>query len=368
MLSVEPMTFTNVLNTLGIESSHLTYHLDNLGVLISKTDSGKYRLSTFGQAAVSMMGWVEEAPTIESKPVTLTTKWKAVFVLLVIGIAVFSGVYYSQYQVLSGLSMEYAELSEDFTQTKAEYTQIQTEYNETLVNYRELLSDYNRLLEQAKKSLAYDDTPAYLCITRSFPWINETVSSNNLTEPDLILFPELEETINKLEARINKLETNDNTSEMPDNDVSVISIYSWEDPEAYVPIDFWEDPEAYVPIDFWEDPEAYVPIDFWEDPELYAYIDFWDDHETSAHIAVAYVNNTRGRLIVEFLGANIVRAQFLDLDGEAYWHCDFFSDLRCGERAYHVWIFFDKTGFPLKLSSDLFLRYFRKFSSAHGSS
>jgi DNA-binding transcriptional ArsR family regulator/cell division protein FtsB len=323
MLSVEPMTFTNVLNTLGVESSHLTYHLDSLGVLISKTDSGKYRLSTFGQAAVSMMGWVEEASTIEFKPVTLTTKWKAVFVLLVIGIAVFSGVYYSQYQVLSGLSMEYAELSEEFTQTKAEYTQIKTEYNETLLKYLEMLSDYNRLLEQAKKSLSYDDTPAYLCITRSFPWINETVSSNNLTEPDLILFPELEETINKLEARINKLETNDNTSEMSDNEVSVISFYSWEDPEAYAHI---------------------------------------------AHIAVAYVNNTRGRLIVEFLGANIVRAQFLDLDGEAYWHCDFFSDLRCGERAYHVWIFFDKTGFPLKLSSDLFLRYFRKFSSAHGSS
>jgi cell division protein FtsB len=313
MLSVEPMTFTNVLNTLGVESSHLTYHLDSLGVLISKTDSGKYRLSTFGQAAVSMMGWVEEASTIEFKPVTLTTKWKAVFVLLVIGIAVFSGVYYSQYQVLSGLSMEYAELSEEFTQTKAEYTQIKTEYNETLLKYLEMLSDYNRLLEQAKKSLSYDDTPAYLCITRSFPWINETVSSNNLTEPDLILFPELEETINKLEARINKLETNDNTSEMSDNEVSVISFYSWEDPEAYAHI---------------------------------------------AHIAVAYVNNTRGRLIVEFLGANIVKAQFLNLDGEAYWHCDFFSDLRCGERAYHVWIFFDKTGSPLKLSSDLFLRYF----------
>jgi len=107
---------------------------------------------------------------------------------------------------------------------------------------------------------------------------------------------------------------------MPDNEVSVISFYSWEDPEAY------------------------------------------------AHIAVAYVNNTRGRFIVEFLGANIVKAHFLNVDGEAYWHCDFFSDLRCGERAYHVWIFFDKTGWPVKHTIFGFLRKSQTFSSAHGSS
>ena len=319
MLSEESLTFTAMLNQLGIESPHLTYHLDSLGVLISKTESGKYRLSTFGRAAVATMGWVEEAPKPEPQPVPVTTKWKAVLVLLVIAIAVFAGVYYSQYQALSGLSKDYEELSEDFTQIKAEYAQIKAQYNETLLNYHEILADYNELLKHVQNSLP-SDTPAYLCITRSFPGIDVTVSSNNLTEQDLFLFPELRETINKLEARIDRLETNDNTSEMFDNEISVTSFYSGDETEAY------------------------------------------------AHIAVAYLNNTQGRLIVGFLGAKIVDAYFLHWDDEGYWHYDFFSDIRCGERAYHVWIFFDKTGWPVKHTIFGFLRKSQTFSSAHGSS
>ena len=56
MLATEPMTFTAMLNRLGIESPHLTYHLESLGVLLAKTDRGTYQLSTFGRAAVATMG------------------------------------------------------------------------------------------------------------------------------------------------------------------------------------------------------------------------------------------------------------------------------------------------------------------------
>jgi hypothetical protein len=111
MLSREPMTFTDMLNRFKIESSHLTYHLESLGVLISKTERGKYQLSTFGGAAVSMMGWVEEASKTEPKPITLTTKWKAILVLLVVGIAVLSSVCYSQYRNLDELTRNIDELT-----------------------------------------------------------------------------------------------------------------------------------------------------------------------------------------------------------------------------------------------------------------
>jgi DNA-binding transcriptional ArsR family regulator len=47
MLSERSMTFSQLLEELGVSSSHLTYHLENLGELVTKTENGKYKLSTF---------------------------------------------------------------------------------------------------------------------------------------------------------------------------------------------------------------------------------------------------------------------------------------------------------------------------------
>jgi len=51
---------------LGLSSSHLTYHLDSLKELITKTETG-YKLSVFGRAAVEMMGHVESPPKRHSE-------------------------------------------------------------------------------------------------------------------------------------------------------------------------------------------------------------------------------------------------------------------------------------------------------------
>jgi DNA-binding transcriptional ArsR family regulator len=67
MLAEKQMTFSQMLEALGVSSSHLTYHLENLGELVSKEENGKYRLSTFGEASVSTMKIVEEAPAVRSK-------------------------------------------------------------------------------------------------------------------------------------------------------------------------------------------------------------------------------------------------------------------------------------------------------------
>jgi predicted transcriptional regulator len=55
MLSERSMTFSQLLEELGVSSSHLTYHLENLGELVTKTENGKYKLSTFGAASVETM-------------------------------------------------------------------------------------------------------------------------------------------------------------------------------------------------------------------------------------------------------------------------------------------------------------------------
>jgi DNA-binding transcriptional ArsR family regulator/outer membrane murein-binding lipoprotein Lpp len=62
MLSKKAMSFSEMLEVLGVSSSFLNYHLENLGELVSKTDDGKYRLSSFGEAAMATMSNVEDIP------------------------------------------------------------------------------------------------------------------------------------------------------------------------------------------------------------------------------------------------------------------------------------------------------------------
>jgi DNA-binding transcriptional ArsR family regulator len=85
MLADKPMTFMEMVDHLGVSSSHLTYHLESLGELVSKTENGRYRLSSFGQATVSAMKGVEEVPVYDSKRrLKLPLKWKATLALLLI--------------------------------------------------------------------------------------------------------------------------------------------------------------------------------------------------------------------------------------------------------------------------------------------
>ena len=52
-----------MIEALGVSNSFLTYHLENLGELVGKTEDGRYRLSSFGEAAIATMSKVEDIPT-----------------------------------------------------------------------------------------------------------------------------------------------------------------------------------------------------------------------------------------------------------------------------------------------------------------
>lgn len=119
MLSKKPRNFSEILKNLGISSSHLTYHLENLGELVSKIDDGRYKLSAFGKAAVGTMGMVEEAPKVE-RFLSLPIKWKSFFVVLTIGFVVIAGVNYTQYRSLNTLSVEFEQLSMEYEKLSAE--------------------------------------------------------------------------------------------------------------------------------------------------------------------------------------------------------------------------------------------------------
>ena len=105
MLADKPMTFMEMVEHLGVSTSHLTYHLESLGELVSKMENGQYKLSTFGLATVSAMKGVEEVPEIESKHrLKLPFKWKAVFAVLLVAVLLLAGMSALQYATLNQLS------------------------------------------------------------------------------------------------------------------------------------------------------------------------------------------------------------------------------------------------------------------------
>ena len=60
MLTDEPLTYSEILETLNIDSGHSSYHLDSLGDLTVHDENGHYRLSRLGEATVTLMDGVEE--------------------------------------------------------------------------------------------------------------------------------------------------------------------------------------------------------------------------------------------------------------------------------------------------------------------
>ncbi len=130
MLSEKPRNFSELLEALGISSSHLTYHLENLGELVSKTADGKYKLSAFGEAAVTTMSKVEEVPKIASSKYSpsLPIKWKSFLVVLMIGLVILAGVSYIQYQSLNRVSAEYEKLKELVELAETEGVSLQSKY------------------------------------------------------------------------------------------------------------------------------------------------------------------------------------------------------------------------------------------------
>jgi DNA-binding transcriptional ArsR family regulator len=89
MLEGGELTFTAIAERLDISSSHLTYHLDSLKELVSKSDNG-YRLSVFGMAAVDTIRRVEEPPN----PQVLSERsQKHILVGLLAGFIIIAGLF-----------------------------------------------------------------------------------------------------------------------------------------------------------------------------------------------------------------------------------------------------------------------------------
>ncbi len=118
ILADKPLSFSAMLEILGITSSNLTYHLDNLGELVSKDEKGVYRLSTFGQASVITMKVVEDAPSVPRKKRSAANrKWIMISSALLIGLILFAS-----FAVLEMATLNAALAERDSYESK--YTQL----------------------------------------------------------------------------------------------------------------------------------------------------------------------------------------------------------------------------------------------------
>jgi len=125
MLSEKPMTFSEILDNLGIPSSHLTYHLESLGELLMKREDGKYKLSSFGEAAAVMMRGAEDAPSVQKKSFsTIPLRWKSLYAILIIGIVILASMTYGQYASYNQLSKDYNTLGASFEKVQSQNQQL----------------------------------------------------------------------------------------------------------------------------------------------------------------------------------------------------------------------------------------------------
>jgi DNA-binding transcriptional ArsR family regulator len=125
MLSEKSMTFSQMLEKLGIPGSQLTYHLETLSDFIVKMDNGDYKLSPLGKASVSMLKGAEKVETIQTyKFTTLPLRWKSIFAVLMMGIVILSSLSVIQFVSFNSLSADYELLRDDFDRVKSQNQQI----------------------------------------------------------------------------------------------------------------------------------------------------------------------------------------------------------------------------------------------------
>ncbi len=121
MLSDKTMTFSQMLDELAIPSSHLTYHLENLGDLVVKEKDGKYKLSSFGNASVSMMKSAEEVPNSHSKRFgAMPLRWKTLFAVFSMAIVLLASLSYVEYAAVNTVNNSMSKLQDQYDLIQAD--------------------------------------------------------------------------------------------------------------------------------------------------------------------------------------------------------------------------------------------------------
>jgi hypothetical protein len=112
MLADSPMTFSEILEILSIDSGHLSYHMENLGELVTRSSNGKYGLSSVGIAAVKLMSGVEEQPKLffssQKTKRALFGDFAKVYMLFLAVALIFASLYFVNFTIVEQSSSNVA--------------------------------------------------------------------------------------------------------------------------------------------------------------------------------------------------------------------------------------------------------------------
>jgi DNA-binding transcriptional ArsR family regulator len=184
MLSKQPMSFSEMTDALGVSNSFLTYHLESLSELIGKTEDGKYRLSSFGEAADATMNKVEDIPTIA--PYFSKKNWfrgrspvvVALGIVCILLIACFGGTiaYYRMTINNRQNELNFANKTIDqLNATIANQNDTIAELNTTISNLNSQVSSLNSQISSLESVLDATPTTVSELVNDTSVWLNKTV-------------------------------------------------------------------------------------------------------------------------------------------------------------------------------------------------
>jgi DNA-binding transcriptional ArsR family regulator len=134
MLKSKPSAFSEILESVGIDSGHLNYHLESLGDLIVHSQDGKYQLSSVGSAAVRLMGGVEEHSLELSRPkVKLTRIFAKVYPLILSCVVIIAGLYFIGYTTSVRNVTNSASFSRIVSLANVTFVNLPTSINQTIL-------------------------------------------------------------------------------------------------------------------------------------------------------------------------------------------------------------------------------------------
>jgi DNA-binding transcriptional ArsR family regulator len=202
ILSSEAQSFSALQKEFKIESSHLTYHIDGLGNLLYKTEDGKYALSSLGEAAVSMMGNVEEPSTTSHFPFTHArsstneTRVASRAVSIALGIicivlaATLVGAFIYYVPVVNGKNSTISSLSTQVSQLESNITNLQGQIGSDNSTIKSLTSNLANLQQELNSILNGSLSVGDIVMSDPSAWVNRTVVVEGLL--GMVFFPAFE--------------------------------------------------------------------------------------------------------------------------------------------------------------------------------
>jgi DNA-binding transcriptional ArsR family regulator len=183
MLDASPLTYSEILNKLGVETGFLNYHLDSLNTLIKK-DENKYLLSEIGRASMHLTTNLENKVDKESRSFVFYGKKyqvKQIFVPLILMLLVLSG---SSYLQIRSIEAEQAQnLQYEISLCGASMNVVHEKIDRTLNNNFVDLGDLGSIVKETERISVRIDAIMFLDKANSKEWMQaktSIISVNNL--------------------------------------------------------------------------------------------------------------------------------------------------------------------------------------------